>query len=268
MTAPPDPVHTRLWDGTRDLPDWLNGHHHWHDDQLVIHTPDRYTRPEPGWTLILWSDSTVTVASPTLAERVYGPGGIAGRLAGYENRITWNTTCQACARVLDSSIRETERAERAEAALAEARRLHRGNCPVAQGSLNGAVTCGMCEALDQSGPAPAQAAESGGWLLAGSRDLSVPDPTDPTRPAAWTPPPPGDRREQLPAPLLALINIPDYLSTACEAATLLAQQMPQHTLRRIELGEHSDRLHDRCRLQNKFTGVRCRCDCHPTAKEN
>lgn len=41
------------------------------------------------------------------------------RLADYENRITWETSCGACARVLDSSIKETERAEKAEAALRE-----------------------------------------------------------------------------------------------------------------------------------------------------
>ncbi|MFI2761365.1 hypothetical protein ACH5A3_21225 [Streptomyces echinatus] len=41
------------------------------------------------------------------------------RLADYENRITWHTTCAACARVLDSAIRETERRERAEATLRE-----------------------------------------------------------------------------------------------------------------------------------------------------
>ncbi|MFJ4473286.1 hypothetical protein ACIP2X_38130 [Streptomyces sp. NPDC089424] len=38
-------------------------------------------------------------------------------LAKYENTITWHTTCTSCARVLDSAVRETERAEKAEAAL-------------------------------------------------------------------------------------------------------------------------------------------------------
>ncbi|MFR9794283.1 hypothetical protein ACL07V_37615 [Streptomyces sp. MB22_4] len=41
-------------------------------------------------------------------------------VADYENRINWHTTCAGCARVLDSSIRETERAERAETARANA----------------------------------------------------------------------------------------------------------------------------------------------------
>ncbi|MHC3450814.1 hypothetical protein [Streptomyces prasinus] len=44
-------------------------------------------------------------------------------LAEYENTITWMTTCTSCARVLDSSIRETERAEKAEAALARVEAL-------------------------------------------------------------------------------------------------------------------------------------------------
>ena len=83
----------------------------------------------------------------------------------------------------------------------------------------------------------------------------------------WTPPPPGDRREQLPDHLLALIDIPPYTSTACEAAELLAWQMPKHKHRRVELGDHADRLHARCRLQNKFTGAACNCTCHTATKE-
>lgn len=44
-------------------------------------------------------------------------------LVEYENAINWMTTCTGCARVLDSCIRETERAERAEAAIERARSL-------------------------------------------------------------------------------------------------------------------------------------------------
>jgi hypothetical protein len=84
MSSQPTITHTHTWDGSRALPDWLNGHHHWTDDQLVIHTPDGHTRPETGWWLIGWSNDTVTVASPTVAERVYGPDGMAGRLARAE----------------------------------------------------------------------------------------------------------------------------------------------------------------------------------------
>lgn len=42
----------------------------------------------------------------------------------YENTMAWHTTCTSCARVLDSRIQETERAERAEAALNQARALY------------------------------------------------------------------------------------------------------------------------------------------------
>jgi hypothetical protein len=45
------------------------------------------------------------------------------RLAEYENTINWMTTCTSCARVLDSSICETERAERAEAKVARVQAL-------------------------------------------------------------------------------------------------------------------------------------------------
>ncbi|MET7429591.1 hypothetical protein ABZT16_11415 [Streptomyces flaveolus] len=45
------------------------------------------------------------------------------KVADYENRITWHTTCEACARVLDSAIQETERRERVEAALARVREI-------------------------------------------------------------------------------------------------------------------------------------------------
>jgi hypothetical protein len=70
------------------------------------------------------------------------------RLADYENRITWDTTCGSCARILDSSIRETERADRAVTALARARSLHQENCPLATGKVGrAAFTCGMCDAL-------------------------------------------------------------------------------------------------------------------------
>ena len=43
------------------------------------------------------------------------------KVAGYESAILWATSCLACARVLDSSIAETERRELAEDALAAER---------------------------------------------------------------------------------------------------------------------------------------------------
>ena len=48
-------------------------------------------------------------------------GELSRRLLDYENAIEWNTTCLSCSAVLDSSIRETWRRERAEARLAAVR---------------------------------------------------------------------------------------------------------------------------------------------------
>ena len=58
------------------------------------------------------------------------------RVVDYEQRLTWHTTCAACARVLASGIRETERANRAEAALGRVRALH---CKASDGD-----TCVYC----------------------------------------------------------------------------------------------------------------------------
>lgn len=101
-------------------------------------------------------------------------------------------------------------------------------------------------ALDQPGPAATQATEP-----------------------AWTPPPPGDKREQLPDAMLDLIRdqMPDYLSTACQTADTLAcaacypgsgVPRPQYD----EIREHAERLHQRCRINQKFTGQLCVCGCH------
>lgn len=46
---------------------------------------------------------------------------LAARVAEYENAITWDTSCLACSATLDSSIKEHERAEKAEAAIERAR---------------------------------------------------------------------------------------------------------------------------------------------------
>jgi hypothetical protein len=63
-------------------------------------------------------------------------------LAEYEHTINWMTTCTSCARILDSCIRETERAERAEAAIARVRaecgRLHRASV-----LADGQTCCGI-----------------------------------------------------------------------------------------------------------------------------
>ncbi|MFJ9633746.1 hypothetical protein ACIRU8_39240 [Streptomyces sp. NPDC101175] len=78
----------------------------------------------------------------------------------------------------------------------------------------------------------------------------------------WTPPPPGDTREQLPDEILAAIDSPPYTSTACEAAALCAEAMPGRLDLADELGAAADQLHARCRLNNKFTGRLCVCGCH------
>lgn len=75
---------------------------------------------------------------------------LRAKVAEVDHVINWHTTCASCARILDSSIRETERADRAENAIRHARSLHRENCPAAQRKVKPtAFTCGMCDALDQ-----------------------------------------------------------------------------------------------------------------------
>ncbi|TGZ14712.1 hypothetical protein DV517_61950 [Streptomyces sp. S816] len=69
------------------------------------------------------------------------------RLADYENRITWETTCEFCARILDSSIRETERRERAEAAIARVRDVCDALADGTEAGFRAALT--IREALDQ-----------------------------------------------------------------------------------------------------------------------
>jgi hypothetical protein len=74
-------------------------------------------------------------------------------LAEYENAITWLTTCLACARVLDSGIRETERAERAEAAHDAVRKLHERDpdadyCAVCSNHGDTTWPCATIQALD------------------------------------------------------------------------------------------------------------------------
>jgi hypothetical protein len=78
----------------------------------------------------------------------------------------------------------------------------------------------------------------------------------------WTPPPPGDRREQLPDRLLAAIEAPPYLSTACQTADLLAAAIPGRLDLADELAAEADRLHARCRINQKYTGQLCTCACH------
>ena len=80
----------------------------------------------------------------------------------------------------------------------------------------------------------------------------------------WNPPPPGDRREQLPEHLLAAINsvLGKYYSTACHTATAY-----RHADLAEELRAESKRLHSRCRINQKFTGQLCVCGCHEEAPQ-
>lgn len=77
----------------------------------------------------------------------------------------------------------------------------------------------------------------------------------------WTPPPPGDRREQLPDDVIALLVPRGYLSTACETARRLDVAIIRNP-NRADLPPWRDRMHQRCRLNHKYTGAACRCRCH------
>lgn len=107
-----------------------------------------------------------------------------------------------------------------------------------------------------------------------SPDAAETEPNNPRttldNPAAsgWTPPPPGDRREQLPDAILALLPERDYLSTACDTAQQLEQALrPTPTGSGVipNVGWYVQMLHARCRRNQKFTGQLCGCGCHPHA---
>ena len=86
-----------------------------------------------------------------------------------------------------------------------------------------------------------------------------------TRPE-WAPPPPGDTREQLPERLLSLVDAPAYTSTACETARECERAADGHAEHGVELRQAAERLHGRCRINNKFTGALCGCACHGEAR--
>lgn len=196
----PDIAATWTWTGDRTLPDWLTGYHHWHADRPTVHTVDGPRALYTGWLVALWTDGVITVGSNTVADRVYGPDGLAGRL------------------------------QRAEAAL------------------------------DRPGPAAGSCSAPGPRTEPNNTGPAATQATEP----AWTPPPPGDTREQLPEHLLNLIrgSIPDYLSTACVTADTLAVAVHWSHPQRAEVGQWAERLHQRCRRNQKFTGQLCACGCH------
>lgn len=74
--------------------------------------------------------------------------------------------------------------------------------------------------------------------------------------------PSGSTREQLPTDILAAITVPPYLSTACQTAGACETAAGTHRTERPWLAAHAEELHDRCRLNHKFTGQLCTCSCH------
>ncbi|MGY0062791.1 hypothetical protein ACWY4P_40700 [Streptomyces sp. LZ34] len=74
--------------------------------------------------------------------------------------------------------------------------------------------------------------------------------------------PPGSTAEQLPADVLELVDPAPYLSTACGTAQALEEAAAEHPERRASLLEWADRLHQRCRENQKFTGQDCACGHH------
>lgn len=131
--------------------------------------------------------------------------------------------------------------------LARARALHRETCPLAKGDLATGFTCSMCAALNAPGPAATEA----------------------TEPDTWAPPPPGDTREQLPDEVLTRIrrNLTDYTSTACGLDRALVETMADNPDTVAELKPWRERMHNRCRLNHKFTGQQCGCWCHETEEQ-
>lgn len=83
MTGQPTITDTHTWDGTHHLPDWL----HQEDGHLVLPGRDDTTQPQPGWMLVRWSDGLITVASPQVAARAFGPDGMRGRLQRAEAEL-------------------------------------------------------------------------------------------------------------------------------------------------------------------------------------
>lgn len=112
MTIPHNIAHTWTWTGDRTLPDWLDRHHHWHTDRPVIHTTDGPRHLYDGWMVILWTDQAITVASTTVAERVYGNDGLWGRLQRAEHEIAQHTEAEAADIAAGSYAGRAETAER------------------------------------------------------------------------------------------------------------------------------------------------------------
>lgn len=70
-------------------------------------------------------------------------------MTAFAKKITEKVTAVAQrAEAVQYANEMKQRAEAAEAAIAEARRLHRETCPFAQRAVDAGFTCSMCDALD------------------------------------------------------------------------------------------------------------------------
>ncbi|MFJ6729434.1 hypothetical protein ACIQPQ_31480 [Streptomyces sp. NPDC091281] len=116
---------------------------------------DRYAaaiRENAGWVLDDGQhmvDAVMAVADAEQAE-------LRARVLDYENRITWHTACASCARVLDSSIRDTEEADTRRVALSGALGLGSGASweAVLERVAELAEVCAAVPPLPASRPAP------------------------------------------------------------------------------------------------------------------
>lgn len=85
-------------------------------------------RDDAGKAVGLSLNGIVIYADPELVDARKEIEELRATVLDYENRITWETTCAGCARYLDVSVRDHERAEKAEAAIERVRKLHRPWC--------------------------------------------------------------------------------------------------------------------------------------------
>lgn len=79
----------------------------------------------------------------------------------------------------------------------------------------------------------------------------------------YVPPPPGSDRDQLPAHLLAVLDVAPYLSTGCQVAQALEAAAERHPDLADELLAWAARKHASCRCNHKSTGQLCVCPHHP-----
>lgn len=228
-------------------------------------------------------DPAVTV------DKTPAPDGLRAELAELREMYQQQSAANASYRLqIDELIRRTseyadraiangQRAERAEAELAALRAVARGYCP-ACGRGDCAPTAedweterqraqraeaaiaqvrAECDRITTAVRANPTNADFDGAYLAAIRHIRAALDQEPA-----APPPPGSTRAQLPAEILNLLPPRSYLSTACETARLCHGAAIAHPDRAGELTQWRERLHDRCRLNHKFTGRLCFCRCH------